>query len=204
MHGTKQTFNSKLLNEDRPLIISFPNGYNQSNASYPVLYLTDGLQNFWHTIGTIEVLTRTGNIVPMIVVGIESTNRLRDFTLTKSTNFPDSGGGLVFLDFIENELIPYIDSTYRTNSYRILEGHSLGGLFVASSFMSKPSLFNSGIILSPSFWWDNEELTNQVPCFFENNKELSGSLFFGIGKEEGGMTRFMNNFINSINLNQNF
>ena len=120
--GTKQIISSTVLNEDRPIIISLPKGYDTSNAEYPVLYLTDGLQNIWHALGTLEVLTRTGSVPPMIVVGIESTNRMRDFTLTVSDNNPGSGGGNKFLSFIEKELIPYICLLYTSPSPRDQRG----------------------------------------------------------------------------------
>lgn len=118
--GSKHIFDSKIMDEDRPIIISLPKGYKESDANYPVLYLTDGLQNIWHVIGTVEVLTRTGGIPPMIIVGIESTNRDRDFSPTINENWPKSGGGPKYLNFIENELIPYIDTNYRTHPFRVL------------------------------------------------------------------------------------
>ena len=200
--GTKQIISSTILNENRPIIISLPKNYDTSNAEYPVLYLTDGLQNIWHTLGTLEVLTRTGSIPPIIVVGIESTNRMRDFTLTASENNPGSGGGKKFLTFLEKELIPYIESNYRTHTYRILEGHSLGGLFTASTFMENPDLFNGYIVMSPSFWWNKEELTKTVPEFLETHSDLNNSLFFGIGTGEGGMRDFLKRYVNAIEKEQ--
>lgn len=94
--GTKYYIKSKILNEDRPVVIALPKDYATSGAHYPVLYLTDGLQNIWHVMGTTEVLARTGSIPPLIIVGIESTNRLRDFTFSISKNNPGSGGGKNF------------------------------------------------------------------------------------------------------------
>ncbi|WP_340062961.1 alpha/beta hydrolase-fold protein [Ascidiimonas aurantiaca] len=200
--ATKQIISSTILNEERPIIISLPKDYDKSNAKYPVLYLTDGMQNIWHVVGTLEVLTRTGSVPPMIVVGIESTNRMRDFTLTTSENNPKSGGGKKFLAFIEEELIPYIDTNYRTNSYRTLEGHSLGGLFTVSTFMKNPDLFNSYIVMSPSLWWNDEELTKKAPVFFKTHTNLRNSLFFGVGTYESGaeygMRKELKNYVDVI------
>lgn len=204
--GVKQNIKSTILNEERPIIISLPKGYDASKSNYPVLYLTDGLQNIWHVIGTLEVLTRTGNVPPMIVVGIESTNRLRDFTLTASKKHPGSGGGKKFLAFIEKELIPYVESNYRTNSFRVLEGHSLGGLFAASTLIEKPKIFQGFIIMSPALWWNGEELTKKAKTFFKSNPNLEKTLFFGIGKEESskefGMRKELTNFIDVIKANK--
>ncbi len=204
--GLKHIITSKILNEDRQIIISLPEGYAKSNANYPVLYLTDGFQNIEHVRGSVEILTRTGNIPPIIIVGIKSVNRERDFILTKTESNPKSGGGKQFLAFIETELIPYIDSTYRTNSFRVLEGHSLGGLFAASTLIEKPEIFQGFIIMSPAFWWNNEELTNKAKVFFKTNSNLEKSLFFGIGKKESskefGMRKELANFINVLKANK--
>lgn len=204
--GTKQYLKSTILNEERPIIISLPKDYAASDARYPVLYLTDGLQNIWHVVGTTEVLARTGSIPPIIVVGIESTNRMRDFTLTTSENHPGSGGGKKFLDFFEEELIPFVDSNYRTNSFRVLEGHSLGGLFAASTFIEKPDLFNGFIIMSPAMWWNGEELTKKVKPFLKANPTLNKTLFFGIGTYESGteygMRKELKNFVDVLSENR--
>lgn len=200
--GTVITLHSTLLREERPIIIALPDGYDTSRATYPVLYLTDGLQNIWHVMGTIEILARTGSIPPLIVVGIQSTNRIRDFTMTGSPDHPGSGGGHQFLAFIESELIPYVDSSYRTNPFRILEGHSLGGLFAASVFIENPALFNGIIIMSPSMWWNHEELTGRVGQFLNDHPHLDNVLFFGIGMGESGsefgMRKELKNFVDVI------
>ena len=182
--GVRDTVFSQSLNEKRPIIISLPSGYEKGNSNYPVLYLTDGLQNIWHALGTIEVLTRTGSMPPVIVVGIESLDRNRDFSPTENKNSPGSGGGPKYLEFMEKELIPFIDSNYRTQPFRILEGHSMGGLFAAYALMEKPKLFNAYIIMSPSFWWNNEEYITKANAFFKNNPDLEATLFFGIGTLE--------------------
>lgn len=121
--GSKSMFSSKIMGEDRPIIISLPQNYTESNADYPVLYLTDGLQNIWHTIGTVEVLTRTGSIPPMIIVGVESTNRDRDFSPTVDKNWPRSGGG------------PKFSPSWRT--------------IASCAHKSKPTLYPSAHVLIP-------------------------------------------------------
>jgi hypothetical protein len=197
--GSKQFLSSRILEEDRPIIISLPEGYHDSDAYYPVLYLTDGLQNIWHVIGAVELLTRTGSIPPLIVVGIESVDRMRDFTMTAGQNFPGSGGGEQFFNFIKSELIPHIDSSYRTKPFKVLEGHSLGGLFTAATLMKAPGLFDGYIIMSPSFWWNGEELTQKAAPFFKTHPELEKALFFGIGTYESGaeygMRKELKNFV---------
>lgn len=204
--GTNLLLKSTVLNEDRPIIISLPKGYNESAANYPVLYLTDGLQNIWHVMGSVELLTRSGYIPPIIIVGIESTNRGLDFSPTVDGDSLNSGGGPNYLKFIETELIPYVDENYRTHPFRVLEGHSLGGLFAAFVLMERSDLFNAHIIMSPSFWWNNEEITTKAQSFFKTHQDLETTLFFGIGTYESGTERGMRkeltNFIDIISANK--
>ncbi len=201
--GAVHTINSTILNEERDIVVSLPKDYTNGNARYSVLYLTDGFQNIEHVRGSVELLSRTGHIPPTIIVGIKSINRVRDFTFTKSENNPESGGGATFQSFIENELIAYIDKMYRTNDIRILEGHSLGGLFAATILVEQPQLFSNYIIMSPALWWNGEELTQNAKANLKESQSLEKMVFFGIGKDESaadyGMRKELTNFIDVLN-----
>ena len=70
---------------------------------------------------------------------------------------------------LERELIPYVESNFRTHPYRLLEGHSFGGLFSTYALMNKPELFNAFIIQAPALWWNKEEMTGQAKEFFKSN-----------------------------------
>jgi len=193
--GTQYILKSEVLQEDRPVIISLPIGYNDNEANYPVLYLLDGLGNIKHEIGTVELLTESGIIPPMIIVAIESLDRSRDLTPsnagqdvyggTGDAGIPHSGGAPKFLQFLEKELIPFVESNFRTHSYRLLEGHSFGGLFSAYTLMDKPELFDAFIIQSPALWWNKEEMTVKAKEFFKSNVNLDKSVYFGIGGGDG-------------------
>ena len=200
--GAVHTITSAILHEDRKIVVSLPAEYSETDSHYPVLYLTDGFQNIEHVRGSVEVLTRTGHIPPIIIVGIKSKNRVRDFTFSTSPQHAKSGGGKNFLDFMESELIPYIDTTYRTHPFKILEGHSLGGLFAASVLLEKPDLFQAFIVMSPAFWWNGEELTQKAKSFFASNRALTKTMFFGIGKDESGeefgMRKELTNFVETL------
>ena len=71
----------------------------------------------------------------MVVVAVESTDRDRDFTPTRSKDLhgellPTSGGAADFIRFLSDELLAHLGASYRLEDYRIIAGHSLGGLFV--------------------------------------------------------------------------
>ena len=70
--GKTLSITSQLLGEERPIIVSLPTDYDSTQADYPVMYLTDGRQNIWHVMGTIEVLT-SGNTKHEVAVGPSGT-----------------------------------------------------------------------------------------------------------------------------------
>ncbi|HPF50042.1 MAG TPA: alpha/beta hydrolase-fold protein [Draconibacterium sp.] len=193
--GTYNHLYSEILKENRPFIISLPSGYKESDTGYPVLYLLDGVQNIKHVVGTVELLTESGIVPPMIIVGIESLDRTRDFTPSTAgknvyggsgnADLPQSGGASKFLQFLHKELIPYVESNYRTHPYRILEGHSFGGLFSVYTLMEKPELFDALIVQSPALWWNSEEMTKKAPAFFKSHSDMNKSIYFGIGGGDG-------------------
>ncbi|MFV0606481.1 MAG: alpha/beta hydrolase, partial [Niabella sp.] len=168
--GSNDTLFSKILREDRRYSISLPVSYNNPKytpAKYPVLFILDGEINFEFTTGIVKYLSRGvyAHIPEMIVVGIHNTDRTRDMTPTQSflespdipnqQLFTNSGGNKNFSQFIIKELIPAIDSQYRTNGFNILSGHSFGGLAVTNMLLQNPDAFQAFIIHDPSCWWDN-------------------------------------------------
>lgn len=175
--GKKEVITSKFLNENRTLLIYTPNSTSLKpnlEKRYPVLYLLDGSAHFFSTVGIIQQLSQAngnGALPEMIVVAIENTNRIRDFVPSNDLNKPNP-----FIDFLSSELIPHIDRNYNTAPYKILVGHSLGGLTVINILTNFPELFNAYIAIDPSMWYNNEQyLTNtltKLPTQNMNGKRL--------------------------------
>lgn len=187
---------SETLGEERVILVRTPPGYERGKDRYPVLYMTDGDAHLLHTTGTTSFLARNGRIPEMIIVGITNTDRTRDLTPTNATfpppdgapgQFPTSGGADKFLKFIETELIPKIENDYRVQPYRILAGHSFGGLFTIHAMLSRPELFNAYIAVSPSLNWDNNLLVKRAEEFFKARKEWNRTLYVTLGNEPGGI-----------------
>ena len=186
---------SRILGEERTILVSTPRGYDQGKGRFPVLYLTDGDGHLLHTRGTVDFLVRNGLMPDVILVGVTNTDRTRDLTPTKGygqradgTRVPidSSGGAPRFLDFFEKELIPWVEGTYRTAPYRIFAGHSLGGLFALTSLVEKPGLFNASIAASPALAWDDDVILGRTAKFLESRKELRYTLFVTMANEEEG------------------
>ncbi|MEK6280102.1 MAG: alpha/beta hydrolase-fold protein [Acidobacteriota bacterium] len=187
------TIKSSVLGEDRVILVRPPARYDTNKLSYPVLYMTDGDAHIAHTSSSAEFLARNGRMSELIVVGITNTDRTRDLTPTKPSQtgatgapqFPTAGGADKFLKFIETELIPEIEKRYRVRPYRILAGHSLGGLFTFHALLSRPEVFGSYVAVSPSLQWDNQILVKRAEDFFKTHKELNATLFMTLGNEPG-------------------
>jgi predicted alpha/beta superfamily hydrolase len=128
--------NSKVLNEQRSIWIHLPSDYYTTTRTYPVIYLLDGEGHFGYVSTLADYLSDydRNRIPEMAVVAIHNVDRTRDFTPLHSLIFggkidsarmATTGGGVKFLQFIQTELVPFIDSNYRTQPYRILAAHSL-------------------------------------------------------------------------------
>jgi uncharacterized protein len=180
--GTIDSIHSSILNEERKIWVYVPAEDNlYERQSYPVVYLLDGDAHFFSVMGMIQQLSEANmNMVlpKMILVGIPNTNRTRDLTPSRdSIADVSSGGGENFISFFEKELIPYIDSAYHTKPYRILIGHSYGGLFVVNTLLNHTKLFNGYIAIDPSMEWDHKKLLSQAKELL-TQKSFEGTSFY--------------------------
>lgn len=150
---------SNILKEQRIIWIHVPeNPGNFAPEKYPVVFVLDGPFLFQTVNSIIKHLGPSkGNakLPEMIIVGISNTNRFRDLTpfpVNELDSFLNikTGGGDKFISFIENELIPFVESKYPATSYRTFVGHSLGGLTVFNTLLSRKDLFENYIAIDPS------------------------------------------------------
>ncbi|MGH2563765.1 MAG: alpha/beta hydrolase, partial [Ginsengibacter sp.] len=193
--GTKITLHSKVLNEDRTILVSLPESYNEyPKAHYPVLYASDGPGFFPMVSGQVHFLSDNFEIIPqMIVVCIDNPQRGRDL-IPSSINFsgPSSNnnthskmaeGGDRFLQMIQEDIIPYIDSNYSTAPFRIFLGHSLGGLTAFNSLLKFPVMFHAYIAISPSLQFGNGWAIKAADSLWKKESSFNKILFFSDGNE---------------------
>jgi predicted alpha/beta superfamily hydrolase len=192
--GEKFQIESKVLAETRTYVIHIPDSYKSGKEAYPVLVLQDAENNFAYTSAAVHFLSANGRIPAMIVVGINNTDRGRDMTPSKpATDFGGMpfvgsvGGADKFLSFIADELLPTIDRKYRTRPYRVLIGHSLGGLFAVYALLNRPEVFKDYIVTSPSLWWDDQALVKAAQPFFAAHRDLRADLYMTMANEDGTM-----------------
>jgi predicted alpha/beta superfamily hydrolase len=191
--GVIDSLQSIKLNEIRRLNVYLPEGYSADSAqTYNVIYLLDGSadEDFIHVSGLVQFCNFSWiNILPpTIVVGISNVDRKRDFTFPTNIqmdkdDFPTTGESANFIYFIENELQPYINRTYKTNDNKMLIGQSLGGLLATEILYTKPHLFNQYLIVSPSLWWNAESLLKGDPEILNASYSSKTELFVAVGNE---------------------
>lgn len=195
--GQSRQFESKILGDTRQLMIATPPGYlTDPERRFPVLYVLDGPGHFEYVVGMVRFLAGLDRIPGLFVVAVGNTDRTRDLTPpsqveTEVDASPTHGGAYNFLEFLTEELIPWVDGTYRTHPYRILTGHSFGGLFAIHTLVTKPHAFDAYIAISPSLWWNAQALVTESDAFFKQQAEskqgLTKDLYMTMGNEGGAM-----------------
>jgi predicted alpha/beta superfamily hydrolase/CubicO group peptidase (beta-lactamase class C family) len=204
------------------LYIELPEDYSENNnKTYPVLYHTDAM---WH----LEMLSGSAEYMleDVILVGISwqldinedlknevgaHVSRFRDYSISKHSN-PEIqkkyqlGQAKTHLDFIRNDVIKYVDKTYRTDpNSRTYFGYSLSGEFGAYILLTQPDTFDNYILGSPSIKNGVDylsELNTKFGAFEESDRStsLNANVFISYGSlEEEELIKPIEEFIDILN-----
>jgi len=185
--GESVSLDSRLLNEKREILIYRPQSYDPDYKKYPVVYLLDAEYQFHYVTGVVAFLSEIGHIPELIVVGITNTDRDRDLTPEPGEDerkrFPTSGGADQFLKFLDEALIPFVGTRYRTQPFRILMGWSLGGLFSIHALLSRPEIFDAYVVMSPSLYWNGQMEITRAERLLGQKTSFDETLFMTMGDE---------------------
>jgi len=188
------TLHSAALGEVRRINVYTPPGYAVDGAArFGVLYMPDGglEEDFPHVVATVDSAIRAGEMRPVLVVGIENTERRRDMTgpttvAKDSTIAPRVGGSAAFRRFIGRELMPEVRRRYRVTDETAIIGESLAGLFVVETFLEQPELFDTYVALSPSLWWNGEALVRSAADRLRARPDLHAALYVASAGDDVG------------------
>lgn len=183
--GFEKSILSKILSEQRKVWIHIPNSNggneNSSKERYPVIYLLDGDANFNSVVSITEFMSEAGLCPPMMVVGILHPARMFDLTIGADKDFPGRvGKGEKFISYIENELMPYIESNYPTAAYKIFIGHSVGGLTVVNTLLHQPNLFDAYVSLDGALWWNDQKIVKEAKVILPTENYVRKTLFIAL------------------------
>lgn len=181
--GNRIELQSEILGETREILVRLPDSYHGSDKVYPVLYMLDANYTPFlvNDLFTLEYMMYVQRAPEMIIVGIYNTNRDRDMIPVKIPE-RDSGGAEHFLSFIEKELVPTIDSEYRSSGYKLLYGASNAGVFGLYASFKSPNLFDVVISPSPMIGWCPDMIREIASKSFK--QKWSTKLFMIYGKTD--------------------
>lgn len=209
--GHRDSIESEILNETRNLLIHLPSDYLSSNKSYSIMYQLDGSDELlFESVAILNRLAVREEIMQeIIIVAIENTDRSRDMWPVNSKYYPEPSvaGAKDFLAFFEKELIPFIESKYRTNENKVLCGQSLSTVFTFYAFLTKPQCFSSYIACSGGFPGCESYFKDLgIKAFQQPEKYVGKKLFITNGLKDpldpnGKMNKAMIDFTNSLNNN---
>ncbi len=193
-------FHSAILPDDRRVCVYLPPQYAaEPGRSFPVFYLHDGQNLFdprtsyipghtWRAGSTADWLNQMNLAQPLILVGIANTGLRRMPEYTPTRDFKMGGGeGDRYGRLIVEELIPFINRTYRTSpgpQNTGLGGSSLGGLISLYLGLQYPETFGRLGVLSPSIWWDQRSILTFVQDF-DPTHHPRPRIWLDIGTAEG-------------------
>jgi predicted alpha/beta superfamily hydrolase len=193
-----QGWSSSILPTPRDIFIYLPKAYHlQPERHFPVLLLHDGQNLFdgslsyvsdhtWRVSSTADRETAAGEIAPMILVGVANTGpeRMPEYTPTPDLKL-GGGQGPRYARLLVEELLPMIREQYRTlpgPENTGLAGSSLGGLISLAIGLRYPHVFGRIGVLSPSIWWDDRSILQDVRSLPE---KLHLRIWLDMGDEEG-------------------
>jgi hypothetical protein len=193
---------SSIVGQEYDLYVDLPGNYQDTSKTFPVLYLLDAQWDFPLVTSIYGQQYYDGFIPAAIIVGItwggrnpnHDSLRARDLTPTNNKQLPQSGNAIKFLAFIKNELIPFIESRYRTTKDdRTLMGSSFGGLFTLYALFHESKLFNRYVLTSPALGWDNEAIYTDEKKYADNESQFPVKLFMAVGEleEVSGFQKFV-------------
>lgn len=208
--GQSYQHTSAATGETHEINIWTPKDYKTTGETYPVLYVIDGGQDqdFFHIAGLAQLSEINGIFETPIVVGIRTSNRY--FQLTpKMTDprylpwngddaAPEMGGADTFDSLIAEELLPWVAENYPVDARRILMGESLGGFYVARTFLRSPERFTDYIAISPSLWLDDQKLAKAAPELLAKHGAAPRSLYLTMADEGGTMQAGLDKLLAAI------
>ena len=177
---------SSFPKEVRKCTVHLPKSYHLNlYQNYPVLYVLDGQVAGTFVPAVTQIFADRDRAPEVIVVSLPSNGtRSRDYTPKgKEHDGISSGGADQFLNYLEKELIPYIDKNYRTEPFRILSGESRGGLLTLHAFIERTTLFQAYFMLSPALYHNEEEIVARLENFLRTSKPTGRFIYMNIGSE---------------------
>ncbi len=192
------SLSSTMVGREYNLLVQFPRGYDDETKSFPVVFVLDAQWDFPLVQAIYGSQYYDGFVPAFVIVGItwggenprHDSLRAADLTPTNARGVPQSGNAPKFLSFIKSELIPFVESKFRTTHDRTLMGSSYGGLFTLYAMFQETGIFKRYVLTSPAIGFDNGVIYDFEKDYAKKNSSLPVRLFMAHGEVEGGVPGF--------------
>lgn len=174
--GSTITINSDTFGNERELSVFLPDGYEKTKKEYPVLYLLDGQNWFTYGVSLNQLMTSYDYLPEFIIVGIQTSDAPRYGFFANASKL---------LDFLENDVISFVDNAYRTNNDRMLFGWQFAGAFAIEAMIQKADLFSAYFVASPIPL--GEDRLKDFTELLQTDRSLNQTLFFTTSLNENGV-----------------
>lgn len=180
--GETITVRSRHLNKDMIIDVYLPAGYSEKDGRYPLLITCQS--HFLHVSGITADLAWKNGAPELIVAGLRNYSS-GDFIPEKIEGHPDSGGADRFIAFFRDELIPCLDSRFRTHPFRIFYSGSFGGGFSVYMFLTRPGVFNAYLSATPAIDYEGSSsfIMNNARSYLAKNNYQGRFLYLGVENE---------------------
>lgn len=192
---------SKVVNDKYLIQCYIPDEVSVPLDSLPIVFVLDADIAFGMTYDIVRLIRLNNEIPEVAIIGISYggwnqpdwretdwwKKRHRDYSMSLDKaevwgKFSQAGGGEKFIQFIENELFPFISFKFGLNNTdRTIVGLSLGGLISMDILFFKPELFQKYVIASPALQWNDREVFKKEQIFSERNQSLNAVVYTSIG-----------------------
>jgi len=192
---------SKAFAMTRDVYIWIPNTESPTAARYPVLVFPDAEEygQFRAALANVQFLIDRRLIPPMIVAGVPFVKDRRHELSPPATGstaklYPKAGGAGQTLQFMIDELLPWIDAHYPTLPVRLFAGHSLGGNLALYAMETRPEAFRVVIAMSPAMYWNDGEFGKEVAQRLAADTLHPRTLFLMSGGQEPSIDQPVSTF----------
>ncbi len=192
--GKRLRYTSKILNEERELLISLPQNYDRNIHTYPIIIVMDGEYLFEITNAIVKIKTSRNEMPESIVVGIpNNTGNRADMALELFKNdgnkfFGNNGGkSKVYSNFICKEIIPFLENTYRVNSHKTIIGMSPSFGPVLEVFWNEPGIFSGYIVLAAELSLKTntgQTIAQKLEKSIKDSLQPSSSIYIGKASDD--------------------
>ncbi len=193
------TIESAIYHANRTATVYLPDLYFQDTTKeFVVAYLFDGQFSPYLSMvsSMMEYYSQTEEAIPMIIVSVHSEDRWKEFVPCASmeqeenTQTKSMGYAHMLSKYLETELMPYIDSNYRTLAFKLGIGHSLGGSYLLYEMFKPNSLFQGVIMASPNMTFNEEQLIRDGQTYLRSNNKSNAFFYVTAGEDGGGMESY--------------